>query len=432
MADKVGDEFEGYITGVAAFGLFIELIEHFVEGLVHVSTMADDYYRFIDRAHILRGENTKKVYRLGDRVRVRSYAWTWRGGRSIWALSRSSRPCGRAESTARTRSQPGQAQARAASEQQRPGRRERAARRAEMTALARHRHGRPHRPRQVHARSRADRHRPGPPEGRTGARHHDRPRFRALRSGGRDVCLRGRAGPRAVRQEHARGRRRHRLHPARHRRRRVRQAADARALRYLPPAARPRRNHRADESGSGRCRHAGAGDARNARAGCRNVPRARADRSRVRNAGRRPAGAQGRADRARWIAAGLLGAAARCSGAAAHRPGLHDPGFRNGRDGNADDRNDPGGAGDGDSAGRPVRQGPRSAGSRAGRRRGRGRTARGGQSRRRGGVRPPPRRYPRRARKPRGLPAAGRRRGPARLCAAAQAGSEAPSASGHE
>ena len=70
MADKVGDEFSGYITGVSAFGLFIELVEHFVEGLVHVSTMADDYYRFLERAHILRGENTGKEYRLGDRVQV--------------------------------------------------------------------------------------------------------------------------------------------------------------------------------------------------------------------------------------------------------------------------------------------------------------------------------------------------------------------------
>ena len=70
MADKVGDEFEGYVTGVAAFGLFIELIEHFVEGMVHVSTMADDYYRFVEGAHLLRGENTHKVYRLGDKVKV--------------------------------------------------------------------------------------------------------------------------------------------------------------------------------------------------------------------------------------------------------------------------------------------------------------------------------------------------------------------------
>jgi ribonuclease R len=70
MADKVGDEFEGYVTGVASFGLFVELIEHFVEGMVHVSTMADDYYRFVENAHLLRGENTQKVYRLGDKVKV--------------------------------------------------------------------------------------------------------------------------------------------------------------------------------------------------------------------------------------------------------------------------------------------------------------------------------------------------------------------------
>ncbi len=70
MADKVGDEFDGYVTGVAAFGLFVELVEHFVEGMVHISTMADDYYRFVESAHLLRGENTQKVYRLGDKVKV--------------------------------------------------------------------------------------------------------------------------------------------------------------------------------------------------------------------------------------------------------------------------------------------------------------------------------------------------------------------------
>jgi ribonuclease R len=70
MADKVGEEFEGYITGVSAFGLYLELVEHFVEGMVHISTMADDYYRFVERAHILRGEANSRVYRLGDRVKV--------------------------------------------------------------------------------------------------------------------------------------------------------------------------------------------------------------------------------------------------------------------------------------------------------------------------------------------------------------------------
>jgi ribonuclease R len=70
MADKVGDEYSGYITGVAPYGLFVELIEHYVEGLVHVSSMADDYYRFVEEQHVLRGENTRKVYRLGDKIRV--------------------------------------------------------------------------------------------------------------------------------------------------------------------------------------------------------------------------------------------------------------------------------------------------------------------------------------------------------------------------
>ena len=70
MVQKVGDDFTGYVIGVTAFGLFVELTEHFVEGLVHISSMADDYYRYVEGQHALRGENTKKVYRLGDPVRV--------------------------------------------------------------------------------------------------------------------------------------------------------------------------------------------------------------------------------------------------------------------------------------------------------------------------------------------------------------------------
>jgi ribonuclease R len=70
MAKKVGDVFEGYVTGVAPFGLFVELVDHYVEGLVPVATMADDYYRFIEQSHTLFGESTKKKYRLGDRVDV--------------------------------------------------------------------------------------------------------------------------------------------------------------------------------------------------------------------------------------------------------------------------------------------------------------------------------------------------------------------------
>ncbi len=150
MADKVGDEFDGYITGVTAFGLFIELIEHFVEGLVHVSTMADDYYRFQERAHILRGENTGRVYRLGDKVsvqvikvdmerrqvdlglteildRVRESERN-RGPR----VSRASHPRsghGEAIGQARARAKDGKSKKSERRRAQRPGRRERAARR---------------------------------------------------------------------------------------------------------------------------------------------------------------------------------------------------------------------------------------------------------------------------------------------------------------
>lgn len=70
MADKVGEEYDGFITGVAPFGFFVQLVEHYVEGLVHISSLADDYYRHDERAHQLRGENTHRVFRLGDPVRV--------------------------------------------------------------------------------------------------------------------------------------------------------------------------------------------------------------------------------------------------------------------------------------------------------------------------------------------------------------------------
>ncbi len=70
MAGKLGEVFPGYVTGVQAFGLFVELDEIYVQGLVHVSSMTNDYYRFNEKAHLLKGENTKTTYRLGDRVEV--------------------------------------------------------------------------------------------------------------------------------------------------------------------------------------------------------------------------------------------------------------------------------------------------------------------------------------------------------------------------
>lgn len=70
MAGRLGEKFRGWVTGVQAFGLFVELDEIYVQGLVHVSSMTDDYYAFDEKAHRLKGESTGQVYRLGDRVEV--------------------------------------------------------------------------------------------------------------------------------------------------------------------------------------------------------------------------------------------------------------------------------------------------------------------------------------------------------------------------
>ncbi len=71
MMDKVGEAFEGVITGVTSFGIFVELQNIFVEGLVHVTALKNDYYHFDPAHHRLRGERSGKVYRLADSVHVR-------------------------------------------------------------------------------------------------------------------------------------------------------------------------------------------------------------------------------------------------------------------------------------------------------------------------------------------------------------------------
>lgn len=70
MERHLGEEFHGRISGVAAFGFFVTLEDVFVEGLVHVSGMTDDYYRLEERQHTLVGERGGQRFRLGDRVLV--------------------------------------------------------------------------------------------------------------------------------------------------------------------------------------------------------------------------------------------------------------------------------------------------------------------------------------------------------------------------
>ena len=71
MRDKVGEEYDGFVSGVTQFGLFVELVELFVEGLIHVTTLPADYYRFVESRHELLGEGSGRVFRIGDPLRVR-------------------------------------------------------------------------------------------------------------------------------------------------------------------------------------------------------------------------------------------------------------------------------------------------------------------------------------------------------------------------
>jgi ribonuclease R len=70
MSDKIGEIYTGVISSVTSFGIFVEL-ENTIEGLVHISNMLDDYYIYDEKHHSLLGERLRKVYRLGDEVKIK-------------------------------------------------------------------------------------------------------------------------------------------------------------------------------------------------------------------------------------------------------------------------------------------------------------------------------------------------------------------------
>jgi ribonuclease R len=70
MADKIGEEYDGIISSVTNFGIFVEL-PNTIEGLIHVSYMTDDYYRFDERHFAMIGERTGNVFRIGDEITIR-------------------------------------------------------------------------------------------------------------------------------------------------------------------------------------------------------------------------------------------------------------------------------------------------------------------------------------------------------------------------
>lgn len=70
MSDKIGEEYEGVVSGVTSFGVFVEL-ENSVEGLVHISNMVDDYYIYDNEKKELFGQGSNKIFKIGDSVKIR-------------------------------------------------------------------------------------------------------------------------------------------------------------------------------------------------------------------------------------------------------------------------------------------------------------------------------------------------------------------------
>ncbi|WEJ63329.1 ribonuclease R [Thiomicrorhabdus lithotrophica] len=70
LSHRIGEEYEAVVSAATNFGLFVELQPLFVEGLVHITELGEDYFHYDNARHCLKGERTGKVYRLGDRIKV--------------------------------------------------------------------------------------------------------------------------------------------------------------------------------------------------------------------------------------------------------------------------------------------------------------------------------------------------------------------------
>lgn len=103
MQDHIGEEFDGIISSVTGFGFFVRLDDLFVDGLVHVSTLDNDYYQYDAAGQRLIGENSGIIYRLGDKVRVRVEAANLENRQVDFSLVFTDRQPRRAGKTAKTR-----------------------------------------------------------------------------------------------------------------------------------------------------------------------------------------------------------------------------------------------------------------------------------------------------------------------------------------
>jgi ribonuclease R len=74
MQQHIGDEFQAQVTGVTSFGLFVELVKTRVSGLVHITSLPNDYYHFDPVSHRLSGERSGRVFQLAQKLKVRLVA----------------------------------------------------------------------------------------------------------------------------------------------------------------------------------------------------------------------------------------------------------------------------------------------------------------------------------------------------------------------
>src|SRR5271170_736981 len=70
MQDRVGEDFDGLITSVTKFGFFVELSDLFVEGLIPLNTLTDDFYTYRENTRQIIGQRSRKTYSMGQRIRV--------------------------------------------------------------------------------------------------------------------------------------------------------------------------------------------------------------------------------------------------------------------------------------------------------------------------------------------------------------------------
>ncbi len=114
MMDRVGEEFDATISGVTNFGVFVQLTDVFVEGLVHVTALGNDYYHFDAATHRLMGERSKTTYRLGDAIKVRLVRVDLDEAQLDFELAGSPPATGRGPKSARGRKRKGKKQAKRA------------------------------------------------------------------------------------------------------------------------------------------------------------------------------------------------------------------------------------------------------------------------------------------------------------------------------